>query len=80
MPPYPQPSGHKHQEKYQGGQQQQQGYQGEQQQYSGGSQGYQAGQQQYGGPQQQQGDNEVEKIAVKILPRIINKLGCCVVM
>jgi hypothetical protein len=81
MPPYPQPSGHKHHEGYQGGQQQQQGYQGEQQQYGGGSQGYQAGQQQYGGQQQQQGNNdEVEKIVVKILPRIINKLGCCVVM
>jgi hypothetical protein len=78
MAPYPQPSGH---EGYQGGQQQQQGYQGDQQQYGGGQQGYQGGQQQYGYQQQQQGnDDEVEKIVVKILPRIFNKLGCCVVM
>lgn len=74
MPPYPQHNGHQHYEGYQGGQQQQQSYQGDQQQYGG-------GQQQYGGQQQQQGNNdEVEKIVVKILPRILNKLGCCVVM
>lgn len=80
MPPYPQPNGHQHHEGSQGGQQQQ-GYQGGQQQYSGGPQGYQGGQQQYGGQQQQQGNNyEVEKIVVKILPRILHKLGCCVVM
>jgi hypothetical protein len=82
MPPYPQPSGHQHREEYQGGQQQQQqqqGYQGDQPQY--GPQRYQGGQQQYGGQQQQQGNNdEVEKVVVKILPRILNKLGCCVVM
>jgi hypothetical protein len=81
MPPYPQPGGHQHHGGYQGGQQQQQGYQGDQQQYGVGPQGNQGGQQQYGGQQQQQGGNDdIEKIVVKILPRILNKLGCCVVM
>ncbi len=73
MPPYPQHSDHQQHEGYHGGQQQQ-GYGGQQN-------GSQEGQQQYGGQQPQQDNNdEVEKIVVKILPRILNKLGCCVVM
>jgi hypothetical protein len=51
--------------------------------------GYPAGQQQHGGQhyggqqqQQQQGNNdEIEKLVVKLLPRVIRKLeGCCIVM
>lgn len=73
MPPYPQPPNQQHYGAYQGGQQQE-GYGGQQQ-------GYQGGQQQYGDQQQQQGNNdEVEKIVIKLLPRIFQKLGCCVVM
>lgn len=60
-----------------GGQQQQQ-YQGGQQQYQGGGQ-----QQNYQqGGQQQNGDNdELEKLAMKFLPKLLKKLdGCCAVM
>jgi hypothetical protein len=71
MPPYPQPSGYQQHGEYQGRQQEQHGYDGQQQGYQG---------EQYGGPQQQGNNDEVEKIVVKILPRILNKLGCCVVM
>jgi len=69
---------------YQGGQQQHHG--GQQQQHGGYQQGGYPGQQQ-GGYQggQQQGQNndneELEKLAMKFLPKIIRKLeGCCVVM
>lgn len=75
MPAYPQPP--------HGGQQQH--HEGQPQ---GGQQGYPGGQQQYGGGQQQhqqqqgyQNQDEVEKLVIKLLPRIIRKLeGCCVVM
>lgn len=73
MPPYPQPP--------QGGQQHHGG------QHQSGQPGYAGGQQQYSGgqqEQQQQGNqnqDEVEKLVIKLLPRIIRKLeGCCVVM
>ena len=56
---------------YQGGNQQQGGYQ---------QGGYQGGQQQ-GGNQQNNQDDEIEQLAMKLLPRILKKLdGCCVVM
>ncbi len=72
MPSYPQPPNQQHHGGYQS-QQQQQGYGGQQQ-------GYQGGQQQYVGQQQQGNNDEVEKIVIKLLPRIFQKLGCCVVM
>lgn len=72
MPPYPQPDGHQQHGGYQGGQHQQ-GYGGQQP-------GYQGGQQQHGGQQQQGNNDEVEKIVVKLLPKVLKKLGCCVVM
>jgi hypothetical protein len=80
MPPYPQLGG----QQQQGGQQHG-GYQGGQQQHYGGQQqGYPGGQQHGGGQQHQQqqgGNDEIEKLVVKLLPRIIRKLeGCCVVM
>jgi Smr domain len=67
---------------------QQQGYPGgQQQQPYGGQQEHYDGQQQYPGQAQGQGqgqgqDDEVEKLVVKFLPRIMRKLeqNCCVVM
>jgi hypothetical protein len=85
-PPYPQPGSHQQHGGHHDGQQQQgyggqQDYQGGQQGYGGQQDSYQGSQQQYGGQQPQQASNdEVENIVVKILPRILNKLGCCVVM
>jgi hypothetical protein len=59
-----------YQQPHQGGHQQS-GYQGGQQQ----SQGYQ------GGQQQNNDNDELEKLAKKMLPRILKKLdGCCTVM
>jgi hypothetical protein len=57
----------------------------QQQQPYGGQQEYYDGQQQYQGQGQGQGqgqDDEVEKLVVKLLPRIMRKLeqSCCVVM
>lgn len=71
------------QQQHHGGQHQQQGYQP--QQYGGGPQ-YQPQQQQYGGgqyhhqqQQQQQGtEQELEKLAIKCLPRLFKQ--CCTVM
>jgi hypothetical protein len=87
MPPYPQPGGYQQHGEQQGGNQQQgyggqqQGYQSDQQGYGGQQGGNLGGQQQYGGQQQQQDNNdEVEKIAVNVMPKILKKLGCCVVM
>jgi hypothetical protein len=72
MPPYQQPTGNHEHGGYHGGQQQQ-GY--------GGHQGYQGVQTQYGNQEQQQGNvDEVEKIVENVLPRILKKCGCCVVM
>jgi hypothetical protein len=62
------------------------GFHGQQPQQGGYQQGgYSGGQQQggnYQGGNQQNGQNdELEKLAMKFLPRILNKLdGCCVVM
>jgi hypothetical protein len=58
---------------------------GQQQQQYGGQQEYHGGQQQYQGQGQGQGqgqDDEVEKLVMKFLPRIMRKLeqNCCVVM
>ena len=64
----------------------QQGYpEGQQQQQYGGQQEYHGGQQQYQGQGQGQGqgqDDEVEKLVMKFLPRIMRKLeqNCCAVM
>jgi len=75
MPPIGQ--GHPQQQAQYGGGQQQQQY--------GGQQEYHGGQQQYQGQGQGQGqgqDDEVEKLVMKFLPRIMRKLeqNCCVVM
>ncbi|PMD34847.1 Smr domain protein [Hyaloscypha variabilis F] len=68
----------------QGGQQggYNQGPQGGQNQQQGGYPGQQQGGNYQGGNQQNNGDNdELEKLAEKILPRILKKLdGCCTVM
>ena len=58
---------------------------GQQQQQYGGQQEYHGGQQQYQGQDQGQGqgqDDEVEKLVMKFLPRIMRKLeqNCCVIM
>ncbi len=59
-----------------------QGPQGGQNQQQGGYPGQQQGGNYQGGNQQNNGDNdELEKLAEKILPRILKKLdGCCTVM
>ena len=68
----------------QGGQQggYHQGPQGGQQYQQGGYPGQQQGDNYQGGNQQNNGDNdELEKLAKKMLPRILKKLdGCCTVM
>lgn len=63
------------------------GFQNQPQQQQGGyQQGYQGGQQQQQGGYQQDGggngqNDELEKLAMKLLPRILKKLdGCCTVM
>jgi hypothetical protein len=75
---------------YHGGQQQQQphagqqqgGYAGQQQPYAGQQQGgYPGQQQQQQGGQQNNDNEELEKLAKKILPKVLRKLeGCCTVM
>ncbi|KFY76491.1 hypothetical protein V499_03913 [Pseudogymnoascus sp. VKM F-103] len=77
-PPQQQPSGG--QGGYQGGQG---GYQGGQGAYPGGGQQQHGGQQQGGqGQQQQGGQGEIEKLALKMLPKVLAKLekACCVMM
>jgi hypothetical protein len=66
----------------QGGQQGYQGPQGGQHQQQGGYPGQQQGGNYQGGNQQNNGQNdELEKLAMKMLPRILKKLdGCCAVM
>ena len=66
----------------QGGQHGYQGPQGGQHQQQGGYPGQQQGGNYQGGNQQNNGQNdELEKLAMKMLPRILKKLdGCCVVM
>jgi hypothetical protein len=55
-------------------QQSQHGYVGGQQQHQGGQQGHH-------GQQQQGGNEELEKLAKKMLPKLLRKLeGCCIVM
>lgn len=49
--------------------------------YPGQQQGYQGGNQQQQQQQQQGGNDEIEKLALKLLPKIVQKLeGCCNVM
>jgi hypothetical protein len=91
MPPAQSWNMHQQGENHGGQHQQQQHHNNNQQQQYGGQQqgGYPGGpQQQYGGQnqQQQQGNNnendEMEKLARKLLPKVLKKLekACCVVM
>jgi hypothetical protein len=60
---------------HQGGQQQQGGY------HQGGQQQQGHGQNQGGNQQNNQNNDELEKLALKLLPKILKKLdGCCTVM